>query len=273
MLPDLRLVFAAIAVTILLVMKLGSNIVSISPEPAIGAADLVRRPFVPQALPDNPDRRQLQTLAVSRRLDELHRLLDLPTGRVSSYADPSSDGRSGTTTTAADRQAGDDSPPSNPLLAPPQPETTQKETSDAAPTPAMRNDVVTTTPTATPPEPEATGSIPADQPATAASPNETNTQATSASALNPDATATRIANVTAESRGTAQVPTPIAKPAIALRPKPVTANSKSAAAHPAVRRKVVRRIVARAAPTPPKDQNFNNPFGSLFGDRPPDGPR
>jgi hypothetical protein len=269
MLPDLRLVFAAIAVTILLVMKLGSNIVSISPEPAIGAADLVRRPFVPQALPDNPDRRLLQTLAVSRRLDELHRLLDLPTGRVSSYADPSSDGRSGTTTTAADPQASGDPPPSNPLLAPPQQETTQ-ETNDAAPTPAMRNDVVITT---TPPEPEATGSIPADQPATAASPNETNTPATSASALNPDATATRIANVTADSPDTAQVPTPIAKPAIALRPLPVTASSKSATAHPTVRRKVVRRIVARAAPTPPKDPNFNNPFGSLFGERPPDGPR
>src|SRR5262245_41587105 len=88
MLPDLRLVIVAVAVTILVVIKFGADLASMLSDPYIGSADAPGRRHVSQhMLPENPNQRQFHTLAAARRVDELHRLLDLPTGTVSTYGD------------------------------------------------------------------------------------------------------------------------------------------------------------------------------------------
>ena len=85
MLPDLRLVIVAVAVTILVVIKFGADLASMLSDPYVEAPG--RRLANQHMLPENPNHRQLQTLAAARRVDELHRLLDLPTGAVTTFVD------------------------------------------------------------------------------------------------------------------------------------------------------------------------------------------
>jgi hypothetical protein len=91
MLPDLRLVIVAVAVTILVVIKFGADLASMLSDPYVEAPG--RRLANQHMLPENPNhRQQLQTLAAARRVDELHRLLDLPTGTVTTFIDTTAGG-------------------------------------------------------------------------------------------------------------------------------------------------------------------------------------
>src|SRR5262249_16549502 len=91
MLPDLRLVIVAVAVTILVVIKFGADLAAMLSDPYVEAPG--RRLANQHMLPENPShRQQIQTLAAARRVDELHRLLDLPTGTVTTFIDTTAGG-------------------------------------------------------------------------------------------------------------------------------------------------------------------------------------
>src|SRR5262249_11171829 len=58
MLPDLRLVIVAVAVTILVVIKFGSDLASMLSDPYVGSAETPgRRPTGQHMLPENPNQR------------------------------------------------------------------------------------------------------------------------------------------------------------------------------------------------------------------------
>jgi len=92
MLPDLRLVIVAVAVTILVVIKFGADLAAMLSDPSVEAPG--RRLANQHMLPENPNHRQIQSLAAARRVDELHRLLDLPTGTVTTFVDTTTGGDS-----------------------------------------------------------------------------------------------------------------------------------------------------------------------------------
>jgi hypothetical protein len=255
MLPDLRLLLAAMALTILLVMKLGSNIVATASDPYIGLSDVaqVRRSVVPQALQDNPEQRQLQTLAVSRRIDELHRLLDLPGGTVS-FTDKSSDASGGANLSNSVNTT------AQPVYAPPAATLSpaRQDPDDAVAATEQRGDGVAAGPAnrAADPAPDVTGSIAADPREPAATPVVVLSPESSEVAPDRESPEGRVAGVTATADAAATRPTPEARPALSVRP--------SRGRHPAIHKKVAARRTTPARAQTPK-VNADNPFSPMFG--------
>jgi hypothetical protein len=104
MLPRFHFIIAAILVTVLLVFKLGAEL-----------AVMLSRPYI--APPDFLQVRP-QTFATERRTEELHRLLELPVGVITSFADTSHDGSPGAITPITDSDATISQPVRMPLTRP-----------------------------------------------------------------------------------------------------------------------------------------------------------
>jgi len=255
MLPDLRLLLAAMAVTILLVMKLGSNIVATAPDPYIGLSDVaqVRRSVVPQALPDNPEQRQLQTLAVSRRIDELHRLLDLPGGTVT-FTDKSSDA-SGTADLVNPTMRPAYAPPADAALP------ARQDADSVVLAPEQRDGIAAGPPGTVAELPrDVTGSIATER--DNAAPGVV-VLAPESSEVAPDKQSppAGLASNTADTPNAAAQPTPPPQPALSLRRSRGHLDPKEA--HPAVRKKLAVRKPAPGTQVP--KPNTDNPFSAMFG--------
>jgi hypothetical protein len=79
MLPDLRTILAAMALTAILVTLVGTTLMPVPGDPYIRSAGFPRvgQPLVQQAQVENPEQQQLHMLGYARRADELNRLLTL----------------------------------------------------------------------------------------------------------------------------------------------------------------------------------------------------
>ena len=79
MLPDLRTILAAMALTAILVTLVGTTLMPVPGDPYIRSAGFPRvgQPLVQQAQVENPEQQQLYMLGYARRADELNRLLTL----------------------------------------------------------------------------------------------------------------------------------------------------------------------------------------------------
>ena len=79
MLPDLRTILAAMALTAILVTLVGTTLMPVPGDPYIRSAGFPRvgQPLVQQAQVENPEREQMHMLGYARRADELNRLLTL----------------------------------------------------------------------------------------------------------------------------------------------------------------------------------------------------
>src|SRR5258708_1097711 len=79
MLPDLRTILAAMALTAIFVTLVGTTLMPVPGDPYIRSAGFPRvgQPLVQQAQVENPEQQQLHMLGYARRADELNRLLTL----------------------------------------------------------------------------------------------------------------------------------------------------------------------------------------------------
>jgi hypothetical protein len=257
MLPDLRLVIVAVAVTILVVIKFGTDLASMLSDPYIGPADAPSRRHVSQhTLPENPNQRQFQSLAAARRADELHRLLDLPTGTVSTYGDGVRE---------ANRNVGGPYVGANgPALRTMRPPA-RDNSSDVVPHSARSAEAAAKLAMTASPSPTASVAITGDQRDRLPAPGQASEPIAAvppSPAPTPDDDTTRLAVASPESAD--EEVTPSATAMLRRVPLPRARTGIHAAAiHAAGARAPARRpIVRRAKPTPTTD---NNPFGSLFG--------
>lgn len=255
MLPDLRLVIVAVAVTILVVIKFGADLAAMLSDPYVEAPG--RRLANQHMLPEGPNQRQLQTLAAARRVDELHRLLDLPTGTVTMFVDTAAgDGNIGGPYVGA----GSTAQRTNRLRAATQP--ARDNSSDAVPHAARGADATRLAMTASP-SPARTAAVadqrdrltPTDRQAAPAAPVPPTPPPDNAAAAPEDDTR-RVAAVSPPDQAEDTV-TPSATPLLKRVPMPrARAGIHAAAIHARARRFVARR------PQPPIP---DNPFGLLFG--------
>jgi hypothetical protein len=259
MLPDLRLVIVAVAVTILVVIKFGADLASMLSDPYIGAADAPgRRHVSQQMLPENPNHRQFQTLAAARRVDELHRLLDLPTGTVSTYGDGIRE---------ANRNVGGPYVGASSRVPQPMKLPGRDNSSDAVPHSVRGADGPAKLAMTASPSPAASAAITGDQrdrlPATG-QPGAPAAALPPGPAPTSDDDTSRVAVASPESAD--EEVTPSATAVLRRVPLPrARAGIHAAALHAARARAAARRPIMRRLQKPITNTDNSSPFGSLFG--------
>ena len=182
MFPNLRLIIGATVATMILVMVMGSGLLSFR-DPQAGFADIpvVRRPLVQRAIVAEPDRQRLQMLAYARRSDELQRLLDLPVSPVKA------------TLPSVTASYPFDVKPAVETVAVPLP-AEAPATEAAAPAPVPADTVVAAL---APSEPDPVSPVPS-APAAAPEPSQTNSAAPAKSAGKPETPVAPLAALTGE---------------------------------------------------------------------------
>jgi hypothetical protein len=264
MLPDLRLVIVAVAVTILVVIKFGADLASMLSDPYIGAAEAPGRRHVSQhTLPENPNQRQFQSLAAARRADELHRLLDLPTGTVSTYGD----GVREANRNVGGPYVGTNGPAHQAMRLP-----ARDNSSDAVPHSARGPDVAAKLAMTASPSPAAPAAITGDQRDRLPTTGQASEPVASVPPSPPppaDDDITRVAVASPESADDEVTPSVTA--VLRRVPLPRARTGIHAAAVHAGRARGVRPgparrpIVRRPQPNPNANAETTNPFGQLFG--------